>query len=90
MPDTQPAHPACIKEDLFALGSTVYFIITGFEPFHELGDNDNEVQERYREGQFPDLAGVPFGEVIALCWRQEAKSAKMVLDLLRGPACETD
>lgn len=70
-----------VQEDLFALGSTIYFIGTGYEPYHEVTDED-EVEKLYKDGLFPDLGGVPFAEAIALCWRQEAESAKMVLELL--------
>jgi serine/threonine protein kinase len=70
-----------VKEDLFALGSTIYFIVTGHEPYEELTD-ENQVEKLYEDGVFPDLSDVPFAEIIALCWRQEAESAKMILDLV--------
>lgn len=93
-PDGRPLQPTSVKEDLFALGSTIYFIVTGHEPYHELGEDENEVQKRYRDGDFPDLAGVFFGETIALCWRQEVESASTVFKLLKRPpsgtSCETD
>ncbi|OAL57043.1 hypothetical protein IQ07DRAFT_594472 [Pyrenochaeta sp. DS3sAY3a] len=72
-----------VKEDLFALGSTIYFIATGHEPFEELTDED-QVEKLYKDGVFPELTGVPFAEIIALCWRQEAESAKMVMELEMG------
>ncbi|RSL79853.1 hypothetical protein CDV31_017170 [Fusarium ambrosium] len=89
IPAGRPLQPTSVKEDLFALGSTIYFIVTGREPYTELGDDEKEVQKRYGEGVFPDLAGVPFGETIALCWRQGAKSARMVLELLQCPSSGT-
>jgi len=64
------------------LGSTIYFIATGHEPYDELGDDEDEVEKLYMEDVFRDLAYVPFGEAIALCWRQKAESATMVLELL--------
>ncbi|KAI1506700.1 kinase-like domain-containing protein [Biscogniauxia marginata] len=36
--------PATIKEDLFALGSTIYFIATGHEPYNKLTDEDQEAE----------------------------------------------
>ncbi|KAI1349184.1 kinase-like domain-containing protein [Xylaria sp. FL0043] len=77
--------PATIKEDLFGLGSTIYFIATGHEPYHELADED-QIEKLYKDGVFPELGGVLFAEVIALCWRQEAESAKMILELARRPS----
>ena len=71
-----------VKEDLFALGSTIYFIATGHEPYEELTDED-QVEKLYKDGVFPSLSEVPFAEIIALCWRQEAESAKMIIELVR-------
>jgi serine/threonine protein kinase len=71
-----------VKEDLFALGSTIYFIATGHEAYEELIDED-QVGKLYKDGVFPGLREVPFAEIIALCWRQEAESAKMILELIR-------
>lgn len=68
-------------EDLFSLGSTIYFIITGHAPFHEL--EREEVEERYLAGVFPDLTDLPCDTIISLCWRQEAKSAQEVLGLVQ-------
>ena len=70
---------ATIKEDIFALGSTIYFIATGKEPYEELTGED-QVEKLYKDGVFPELSQVPFAEIIALCWRQEAESAKMIIE----------
>jgi serine/threonine protein kinase len=70
-----------VKEDLFGLGSTIYFIATGHEPYEELADED-QVEKLYKDGVFPELSDVPFAEIIALCWRQEAESAKRIIELL--------
>ncbi|KAI1306958.1 kinase-like domain-containing protein [Xylaria venustula] len=78
---------ATIKEDLFALGSTIYFIATGHEPYNELTDEDH-VEKLYKDGMFPELGGVPFAEIIALCWRQEAESAKMIMELVRRSSAQ--
>lgn len=71
-----------VKEDLFALGSTIYFIATGHEPYEELADED-QVEKLYKDGVFPELSEVPFAEVIAMCWRQEAESAKVIMELVK-------
>lgn len=74
--------PATIKEDLFALGSTIYFIATGREPYHELCDEE-EVERLYQAGTFPTLHDVPFAEAITLCWTQQAETAQMVLQAIQ-------
>jgi serine/threonine protein kinase len=71
-----------VKEDLFALGSTIYFIVTEHEPYEELTDED-QVEKLYKDGVFPRLGQLPFAEIIALCWRQEAESAKTIIELVR-------
>ncbi|OIW30510.1 kinase-like protein [Coniochaeta ligniaria NRRL 30616] len=73
--------PATLKEDIFALGSTIYFVSTGHEVYNDLAEDD-QVQKLYVDGVFPDLSGVLFGEAISLCWRQEVDSAKIVMELL--------
>lgn len=77
------SQPTSIKEDLFALGSTIYFIVTSHEPYTDL--SEDEVQERYRNRVFPNVADIPFSKTITLCWKQEADSAKKVLELLQCP-----
>ncbi|KAF2965285.1 hypothetical protein GQX73_g8296 [Xylaria multiplex] len=84
LPNAAERHtqPATIEEDLFALGSTIYFIATGHEPYSELIDED-QVEKLYKDGVFPKLDGIPFAEIIALCWGQAAESAKMIIELVR-------
>ena len=60
--------PATIKEDLFTLGSTIYFIATRYEPYSEL-TNDDEIKRLYNKGVFPELDSIPFADIIASCWR---------------------
>jgi serine/threonine protein kinase len=38
-PDWRPGKPPTVEDDLFALGSTVYYILTGKAPFEELPDD---------------------------------------------------
>lgn len=58
------------KEDLFALGSSIYFIATGHKPYGELAD-EVEVEELYIDEVFPKLLGMPFADATGLCWKQE-------------------
>ncbi|KAF4628625.1 hypothetical protein G7Y89_g9524 [Cudoniella acicularis] len=79
-PNWKPGKPPTVEEDLFGLGSTAYFIIMGKAPFDELPDE--EVEEKYLAGEFPDLAGVSCGTVIGLCWQKEAHSAQLIRGLV--------
>ncbi|KFH45077.1 L-type lectin-domain containing receptor kinase S-like protein [Hapsidospora chrysogenum ATCC 11550] len=67
-PDLDWRKPPTLAEDLFSLGSLFYFIFTGNVPFHDL--EEEEVEDKFRAGVFPDLSGVPCADIIALCWKQ--------------------
>ncbi len=56
------------ETDVFALGSTVYHIITGDEPFPDLdADEDKEeIQRLWQTGQFPPLAS-DLGDIARRC-----------------------
>ncbi|OAA63565.1 Protein kinase-like domain protein [Niveomyces insectorum RCEF 264] len=43
-----------VTTDLFALGSSLYQIVTGYQPYDDL--SDDEVEARYSRHEFPDLA----------------------------------
>ncbi|KAF5630116.1 serine threonine kinase [Fusarium sp. NRRL 52700] len=68
--------------DMFALGSTMYYILTGNAPFAEF-DSDG-VKEKYMAHEFPDLSDIPCAEVIRGCWLQEFASAHEVVELVKG------
>ena len=70
-----------VQEDLFALGSTIYFPATEHEPYEDLTDED-QVEKPYEDGVFPSLSKVPFAKFIALCCRQEAESITMITELV--------
>jgi len=40
------------------------------------------VEKLYKDGVFPELSEVPFADIIALCWRQDAESAKTIIKLV--------
>lgn len=79
-PDWKPGKPPTVEEDLFGLGSTIYYIVIGKAPFTEL--SDEEVEKKYLDGEFPDLAGVLCEKIIRLCWQQEARSAQLICELV--------
>ncbi|KAI9822030.1 MAG: hypothetical protein M1832_003202 [Thelocarpon impressellum] len=58
------------ESDLFALGTTIYDIMVGHEPFPDLDnvDDQEEIEKRYIAGQFPTVDGVLAGDVIRKCW----------------------
>lgn len=66
--------PPTVTTDLFALGSAIYEIMTGHEPYEHFGDK--EVEERYLERQFPAVDAVTCGVVIQRCWMVAYRSAQ--------------
>jgi serine/threonine protein kinase len=78
----EPTTTPNVTTDLFALGSSIYTIMTGFEPYLDL--LDTEVEERYKKRQFPTVDGVIGGEVIQKCWVEAYVSATELLEDLVG------
>ncbi|TWU78251.1 hypothetical protein ED733_008145 [Metarhizium rileyi] len=74
-------HPCSVQTDLFALGSSLFEIITGSPPYSHLDEND--IEEKYREGDFPSIKGLIYGSIIEACWKQEFKSAEEVKRAIR-------
>ncbi|KAL9123619.1 MAG: hypothetical protein Q9217_006965 [Psora testacea] len=65
-----------VRSDLFALGSVIYYILTGHDPYDTL--SDDEVAGRYSHGLFPDVSGIIYGDVIHGCWRGRFSTAQEV------------
>lgn len=65
-----------VKSDVFALGSAIYFIMTGREPYDTL--TDAEVAARFSDGDFPAVDSVPCGRIILGCWEGGFHSADKV------------
>ena len=63
------------KSDIFALGSAMYEMATGYRPYEKL--SYNTIQNLYRKGEFPkdvdDIDGL--GKLIRKCWEQRFDSA---------------
>jgi serine/threonine protein kinase len=70
-----------IVTDIFALGSTIFEIMTGKEPYEDL--LDDEVEERFRQGIFPSVNTICCGEIIIACWHAEVKSAAEVMKYIK-------
>ncbi|RSL46228.1 hypothetical protein CEP51_015968 [Fusarium floridanum] len=79
-PEWKPRQPAKVEEDLFALGSVIYYIITGEAPYEELPDD--QVGERFLDGVFPAVGGLLCGEAITLCWHGKACSAQAIREMV--------
>lgn len=84
MPRTTPKF-ADVKTDIFALGSTIYYIITSHRPFPQYDTIADEAkfEELYRKGEFPMLEVKEGGGVVKLCWEgRYENSNEVVNDLL--------
>lgn len=68
---------AGVKTDIFALGSTIYHIITGHRlfPQYDTIDDEAKIEELYRKGHFPPLDAGVGGEVVRNCWGCKYESA---------------
>ncbi|KAL2349853.1 kinase-like domain-containing protein [Cryomyces antarcticus] len=83
-PRPNPLH-ADQKTDIFALGTAIYQIMQGHEPYPQLDSQRDreEITSLYRAGHFPSDLGVEFGgEVVMACWNAEYDSADQVVDAL--------
>jgi serine/threonine protein kinase len=75
----KPADHASIKTDLFALGSTLFFIIMGHEVFSDLDGfkDEDEIARRFSAGEFP-LDPHICATITEKCWKQLYSSAEQV------------
>ncbi|KAF2010088.1 kinase-like protein [Aaosphaeria arxii CBS 175.79] len=72
---------ADVRTDIFALGSTIYHIITGHRPYpqyHTIND-EAKFRELYQKGQFPALDVSLGGDIVRNCWRGNYASADEVV-----------
>ena len=65
-----------VDDDLFALGSSIFEVLTGKPPYVDL--ETRRVQSLYGLQQFPDLVGLDMGDIISDCWLFQAGSAQEV------------
>lgn len=69
---------ADVQTDIFALGSAIYFIMTGHEVFPELDslENDEAILSRFKQGIFPnDKHEHICYHITEKCWKQQYQSA---------------
>ncbi len=72
---------ASVASDIFALGCTIYQIMTGKIPLE--GIASDEVERLYNVANFQDLVGVPHEALIRKCFLCEIYSAQEVHDWLQ-------
>jgi serine/threonine protein kinase len=72
------------QDDLFGLGSLIYFIMTGQYLFQELASD--EVQVNYKAHSFPDVRSIECGDIIKQCWNFEAGTVQNVIQYLQERA----
>lgn len=73
--------PSTVRSDLFALGSTLYEVITGNPPYK--GKPDDDIAQLYSNGAFPNVTGILCEHIIMGCWQGRFMSAAEVLESFR-------
>ncbi|KAL8648015.1 MAG: hypothetical protein Q9210_005227 [Variospora velana] len=89
MPRADPNH-SDRKTDIFALGSALYYIMLGHEPFPDLSSyhDEEQIEARFASHQFPEMDSLLMNRVTHKCWAGEYDSAEAVLqDLEFDAAC---
>jgi serine/threonine protein kinase len=84
VPDRCWRDPPTVEDDLFALGTTIYFIMACQLPFPGL--SEEEVEECYRNHNFPDTSKIVCGQLIKRCWSSEIASAREIYESMQSIA----
>lgn len=71
-------------DDIFALGSVMYFVMAGEEPYSDL--DDEEVEHRFENQDFPASNHLGCGTVIQDCWHGRLTTTKHVVQALAHEA----
>lgn len=73
------------RTDIFALGTSIFYIVTGQLPFPDLDpvEDDEEIEKRFRDGNLPSLEEHRGGIVVRKCWSGDYSSAQDVVEDLQ-------
>ena len=72
------AKDSTIKSDLFALGSTLFELVTGRAPYE--GQASESIEACFISGTFPNVDGLLLEGIIIGCWTQRFSSAREALE----------
>lgn len=72
------------RDDVFALGSCIFELMTGSAPYQETPSP--LVCKLMELQQFPDLAGIEFGDIIRDCWLQNVSAGAVYTKFLEHRA----
>ncbi|RVX71572.1 hypothetical protein B0A52_03756 [Exophiala mesophila] len=81
---------ASVNTDIFAFGCLLFEIEQGFPPYSDvfgdlpLHERVMQIERLYSQGQYPDISGLFFGQVILGCWTLRFQDMAQVLVALRG------
>lgn len=70
-----------VGSDLFALGSSLYELVTGSRPYN--GEEDDVIESNFSRQVFPSVQPLLMGNIIMGCWTGQYTSAEQILDRLR-------
>ncbi|KAI1002882.1 hypothetical protein K3495_g5323 [Podosphaera aphanis] len=78
-----PGSALSIQGDVFALGSTLYEVMTGVAPYHQY--SEREVERKFSRHEFPDtkLLG-PIGAIITQCWLGQYSNFEVIIRDIRA------
>lgn len=75
-PDCHWDVPPRFEDDIFGLGSLIYFIMTNSYPYEEV--SSDEVERLYKCWHFPKVTHVTCGAIIEQCWHHQVEAAQVV------------
>lgn len=75
-----PAENPSLLSELFALGSLLYELETGQQPYHE--KDEEEIERLFEQDHFPNTDSLMLGNVITKCWeRGYIDDEQVIVDL---------
>lgn len=72
--------PPVFEDDIFSLGSLIYFIMTSAYPYEEV--SSDEVEKFYNVQKFPDVSSLVAGTIITQCWFRRVHSVQVIQESL--------